>query len=77
MTSEFVNSAQVLDDDLELLARLLSQMKWIMADDKISPEEADAIGAALIESGQIALDEINAASAVMREQLAGTPLEFG
>ncbi|MEL6380971.1 MAG: hypothetical protein AAFQ89_00570 [Cyanobacteria bacterium J06626_18] len=77
MTSEFVNSAQVVGDDLESLARLRSPMKWIMADDKISLEEADAIGAALIENGQVALDGMNAASALMREKLAGTPLEFG
>ncbi|MEM9007471.1 MAG: hypothetical protein AAGE59_28595 [Cyanobacteria bacterium P01_F01_bin.86] len=77
MTTESTNSPQIAPDDPESLAKLRSLVERVMADGKISPEEADEIRDALIEDGQITLDEIEVIRTVMREKLGDAPLKFG
>ncbi|NER82197.1 MAG: hypothetical protein F6K42_22075 [Leptolyngbya sp. SIO1D8] len=76
MVSEFTNPDPPSKDDPQHLSELRSLVERVMEDGKISPEEADQLRAALIEDGQITLDEIEVIQTVMREQLGDEPLKF-
>ena len=76
MTSQSLQSNSPLQDDPDHLANLRSLVERVMADGKISLEEADELRAALIADGQITPDEIEVIRTVMREKLGDRPLEF-
>jgi uncharacterized tellurite resistance protein B-like protein len=70
------NSSLTPQDDPAHLSRLRSLVERVMADGKISSEEADELRAALIADGQITSDEVEVIRTVMREQLGDGHLEF-
>lgn len=76
MMSESVNLNQPFKDDPEHLANLRALVQQVMADGKITQDEADQIRALLIEDGQITLDEIDVIRTAMREKLGDAPLTF-
>jgi uncharacterized tellurite resistance protein B-like protein len=76
MASESTSSNQPPQDDPEHLSRLRSLIERVMADGRISSQEAAELRAALIADGQITPDEIAIIQTVMREQLGDRHLEF-
>jgi len=63
-------------EDPAHLSRLRSLVERVMADGKISPQEADELRTAIIADGQITPDEVEVIRTVMREQLGDGHLEF-
>lgn len=76
MVSESTNPDQISADNPEHLANLRSLVERVMADGKISQEEANEIRTLLMEDGQLTLDEVEVIRTVMREQLGDEPLKF-
>lgn len=76
MASESTNFPQVSTDNPEHLANLRLLVERVMADGKISPEEADELRAALIADGQVTSDEIDVIRKVIHERLGDEPLKF-
>ena len=76
MASESLSSNPPPQDDPEHLAQLRSLVERVIADGKISAQEAKEIRAALIADGQITPDEIAVIQTVMRAHLGDRHLEF-
>lgn len=71
-----LDSAQPPADDPAHLAHLRSLVQRVMADGKISHEEAQQLRAALFADGQLTPDELEVVRKTMRETLGDNPLEF-
>ncbi|MGD1905947.1 MAG: hypothetical protein ACFB0C_08140 [Leptolyngbyaceae cyanobacterium] len=63
-------------DDPEHLSDLRSLVQRVMADGKISRQEAQQLRAALFADGQLTPDELEVVRKAMRENLGDNPLEF-
>ncbi|HEY9888262.1 MAG TPA: hypothetical protein V6D02_07655 [Candidatus Obscuribacterales bacterium] len=76
MPSQSSQSQPLPSDDPAHLSQLRSLVERVMADGKISADEADELRAALIADGQITPDEMDIIRTVMREQLGDGHLKF-
>ncbi len=65
-----------IQDTPNYLLQLRSLLERVMADGRISPEEAQELRTALMADGQITADEVDLIRQVMREQLKDGHLEF-
>ncbi|MDA0674554.1 MAG: hypothetical protein O3C67_12725 [Cyanobacteria bacterium] len=63
-------------DDPEHLSSLKALVQRVMADGKISREEAQQLRTALFADGQLTPDELDVVRKAMRELLGDNPLEF-
>jgi uncharacterized tellurite resistance protein B-like protein len=63
-------------DDPAHLSKLQLLVQRVMADGKISREEAQQLRSALFADGQLTPDELEVVRSVMREHLGDNPLEF-
>lgn len=73
-TADFVQAPT--DDDPEHLSSLRALVQRVMADGKISREEAQQLRAALFADGQLTPDELEVVRKAMRSHLGDNPLEF-
>ncbi|WP_008317899.1 hypothetical protein [Leptolyngbya sp. PCC 6406] len=71
--AEFVSPST---DDSAHLSNLRSLVQRVMADGKISREEAKQLRTALFADGQLTPDELDVVRKAMREYLGDEPLEF-
>ncbi len=71
-----INSAPPPGDDPNHLSDLRSLVQRVMADGKISRQEAQQLRAALFADGQLTPDELEVVRKAMRETLGDNPLEF-
>ncbi len=71
--AEFVSPST---DDPAHLSNLRSLVQRVMADGKISREEAKQLRTALFADGQLTPDELDVVRKAMREHLGDEPLEF-
>lgn len=63
-------------DDPAHLSRLRSLIQRVMADGKISREEAQQLRSALFADGQLTPDELEVVRKAMRDRLGDAHLEF-
>ena len=76
MTSQSSNSHSTPSDDSQHLSRLQLLVERVMADGKISPDEAQELRDALMADGHISADEVDLIRAIMQQQLGDRHLEF-
>jgi uncharacterized tellurite resistance protein B-like protein len=71
-----LDSAQTPAEDPNHLSDLRSLVQRVMADGKISRQEAQQLRSALFADGQLTPDELEVVRKTMRETLGDNPLEF-
>jgi uncharacterized tellurite resistance protein B-like protein len=74
--SDAADFAQPPTDDPEHLSSLQALVQRVMADGKISREEAQQLRTALFADGQLTPDELEVVRKAMRAHLGDNPLEF-
>ncbi|MGD1929642.1 MAG: hypothetical protein ACFB12_12090 [Leptolyngbyaceae cyanobacterium] len=76
MTAPPANLPSMPADDGQHLSRLRSLVERVMADGKISADEAQELRDALMADGHISADEVDLIRTVMQQQLKDRHLEF-
>lgn len=76
MTAQPSNSPSLPADNGQHLSRLRALVERVMADGKISADEAQELRDALMADGHISADEVDLIRAVMQQQLKDRHLEF-